>query len=125
LPGPHRDDIKDFNIETAGRIDKARQDLGIPHIIHIMLDKYFKNVYRQLNRKDLLGQGPAQLIREYRDPTWWESIKTEDSYKRRKSASNKELREERCIIRNMKSSFWISWVLLGKQSRKGAMKRHG
>ena len=81
---------------------------------HVFQDNYFRNIYRQYTKPDILNQMPAKTIRDYRDPEWWKNIRSENPQKDEKQESNTEPPEGPPAIRNMKSSSVNSWEVRGE-----------
>ena len=55
-----------------------------PHIDHVVLDRYFKNVYRQRHHSDEQGHNMVDILGNMRGEIWWVAIENEGQSKRRK-----------------------------------------
>ena len=82
LPSPHQETLKDYLILSAERIDEIRRTNKEPHLMHVLLDKYFRKIYRQYYRSDILEQSPTPKLRNYRDMGWRADIRKEHPNKR-------------------------------------------
>ena len=49
IPYPHQESLQDYYIHSATILDMAREMHKEPHLIHVLLDNYVRNVHRQLH----------------------------------------------------------------------------
>ena len=84
LPSQHQPTKAEYMIKSTAHIDEIRSMNKSPHIVHVVLDRCLKNVYRQTHHIDEQGHNMVDIIRNMRGEIWWVAIKSEGQSERRK-----------------------------------------
>ena len=84
IPIRYQESRHDYMKKSAEKIDELRKNEQQPHLLHIYLDSYFRNVHKQFHLTDILGQKPTQTFRNYREVEGWLDFREEHPVKRQK-----------------------------------------
>ena len=77
-------DVKETMNKSTIAIDRVRENMGLPHIEHVILRGYFKGLYKQEKWRDINGNSLLRDIRGHKDRMWWQGVRGETHAKRRK-----------------------------------------
>ena len=75
----------EYLTNSAQVIDRTRSKHIIPHTIHVLLDGYFRDLHRTLRDTDRHGRNPTREARNYRNRRWWNTVKDQSNYRKRKA----------------------------------------
>lgn len=107
---PNRKDeaLKEYNEQSAGKLNEVRHRKTCPHAIHIQLDRYFDARWRQGHVKDANGRNLAAEETRHRDDQWWQGVRA-NGYRGRKEGCRGDL----LILFSTRSwHYMLSWMEL-------------
>ena len=84
IPIPFCENRETYLLNSAAHLDETRQKHKQPHALHLLLDEYFRSIYRNNTTADNNGRQVVKELRKHRNQQWWNHTKAIPHYIRAK-----------------------------------------